>query len=160
MADTITIGTDGWVQPSEVRKYVAQFRDRLGDDNGPITDNEIIDWITDRFRQMNGAVTPLGITLTSLDADAMAEAVLRRINKMGAVIDVVRAMYLGASNADPSVLRNIERDYDREIQRLRSGYYALGGVQAGKESTVRITAAMKASGDDADPDITLTKRFG
>jgi hypothetical protein len=158
--DTITIGTDGWCQPSDVRKYLPQYKDRLGDGTGPITDTETAEWITARFYQMNAAVAPLGITLTNLDADTTAEAVLKRINRLGAALDVVRALGLGASGGGVEDLRELGREWEAELKRLRAGYYNLGAVQTTKQSTVRLTTALKSGGDDEDPDIELDTAFG
>jgi hypothetical protein len=147
----ITIGVNGWVSLANTKARFAHLRSTLGDANSPMTDTlgEVL--ITQCFYEMNALLLTQGYTLAALAADATATAVLEGINAVGAAAAIGEAMTGLSAESHGASVASYREQYDRQLDRLRQGYYTFPSAQSTGESTSMVTAELAEDGD-YDPD--------
>lgn len=146
----VSIGVTGWCDADAVERRVAQFKAAIGASSTPLDTDDIEAFILSRFRQMNAVLQKIGVTLTELDGDTTAEAVLKPINELGAAWDVLRALAAGVLGDVPPIIGEYKDEYEKELRRLGDDYYSLGAVETDRDDTTRLPSSMLSGGDYAE----------
>lgn len=156
----LTLGTDSLCTVADVRRMLPQIAGRIAEGNSIVTDSDLEVHITNRFHMMVGAIKKTGVTLSAIDADTTAEAVLKRINTIGAVVDVLLSLGAAVSDQVGGFIDHYSREWNTELKRLGTSFYALGSTSPTKESTTMLPSSMLTGGDNATPAIKLTTELG
>lgn len=136
MADSITIGSTGWCQQSAVAARFAHVKTPLADD-----DTQTGVFITNRFREINGILLKQGKTLSELDGDTVAEAVLKVINEVGAAADVALARgWIEVYNA-------YREEYRAHLRQLAEDGIELGTVAGTRDDATIVPSTLLTGGD-------------